>query len=199
MTYSWLLFDADGTLFDYDQAEATALEQAFIQVGTAFEPAHLNAYREINTRVWREFEAGRITAERLRLRRFELLFETLGRSLTPAEFSPVYLRHLARASQLIEGAREIVPALCAKYRLALITNGLRDRLRLVTDMHPPSPPAALHYHLEHVFLGPGLQTAETQIVMPDEPVSDHLPLLVRLHWALPLVTQHRGPHHERLC
>jgi 2-haloacid dehalogenase len=126
MTYSWLLFDADGTLFDYDQAEATALQQAFAEVGTTFEPAHLNAYREINTRVWREFEAGRITAERLRLQRFELLFETLGRSLTPAEFSPVYLRHLARASQLIEGAREIVPALCAKYRLALITNGLRD-------------------------------------------------------------------------
>src|SRR5262245_38816153 len=126
MTYSWLLFDADGTLFDYDQAEATALEQAFAEVGTTFEPAHLNVYREINTRVWSEFEAGRITAERLRLQRFELLFETLGRSLIPAEFSPVYLRHLARASQLIEGAREIVPALCAKYRLALITNGLRD-------------------------------------------------------------------------
>jgi FMN phosphatase YigB (HAD superfamily) len=126
MTYTWLLFDADGTLFDYDQAEATALEQAFAEFGTAFEPALLNAYREINTRVWREFEAGRITAERLRLQRFELLFETLGRSLAPAEFSPVYLRHLARASHLIDGAREIVPALCAKYRLALITNGLRD-------------------------------------------------------------------------
>jgi DNA-binding XRE family transcriptional regulator len=50
MTYTWLLFDADGTLFDYDQAEATVLEQAFAEVGTTFEPAHLNAYREINTR-----------------------------------------------------------------------------------------------------------------------------------------------------
>ncbi len=29
MTYTWLLFDADGTLFDYDRAEATALEQDF--------------------------------------------------------------------------------------------------------------------------------------------------------------------------
>ena len=26
--YKWLLFDADGTLFDYDRAERVALEQA---------------------------------------------------------------------------------------------------------------------------------------------------------------------------
>ena len=42
MTYTWLLFDADGTLFDYDRAEATALEQAFAEVGTVFEPTYLN-------------------------------------------------------------------------------------------------------------------------------------------------------------
>src|SRR4030095_124285 len=75
---------------------------------------------------WREFEDGRITAERLRLRRFELLFETLRQPLAPAAFSPAYLRHLARATHPIEGAREVVPALYAKYRLALITNGLSD-------------------------------------------------------------------------
>jgi 2-haloacid dehalogenase len=126
MTYTWLLSDADGTLFDYDRAEATALEQAFAEVGAEFEPSCLHTYREINARVWREFENGHITAERLRLRRFEMLFEALRQPLTPATFSRVYLRHLARASHLIEGAREVVPALCAKYRLALITNGLRD-------------------------------------------------------------------------
>ena len=126
MTYTWLLFDADGTLFDYDRAEATALEQAFAEVGTAFEPACLSTYREINARIWREFEDGQITAERLRLGRFEFLFEALRLPLAPAAFSTIYLRHLARASHLIEGAREIVPALRAKYRLALITNGLRD-------------------------------------------------------------------------
>jgi 2-haloacid dehalogenase len=126
MAYTWLLFDADGTLFDYDRAEATALEQAFAEVGTVFEPTCLSTYREINARIWREFENGRINAEQLRLRRFELLFEALGQPLVPAEFSRVYLRHLARASHLIDGAQEVIPALCAKYRLALITNGLRD-------------------------------------------------------------------------
>jgi HAD superfamily hydrolase (TIGR01549 family) len=124
--YTWLLFDADRTLFDYDRAEGTALEHAFGQLGVAFEPACLDLYREINMRVWRQFENGQITAEQLRLRRFELLFEALSQPLAPAEFSRIYLRHLARGSHLIDGASEVVPALCAKYRLALITNGLRD-------------------------------------------------------------------------
>jgi endonuclease/exonuclease/phosphatase family metal-dependent hydrolase len=83
--------------------------------------------------------------------------------------------------------------------LDIITSGLRDRLRLVTDMYSPSPPEALHYRREHALVGPGLQAVETQVVMPDEPVSAHLPLLVRLRWALPLLTQNRRPHHEHLC
>jgi len=96
-------------------------------------------------------------------------------------------------------ARVAGPGVSQDRTLDIITSGLRDRLRLVTDRHPPSSPAALHYHWEHALIGPGLQTAETQVVMPDEPVSDHLPLLVRLRWALPLVTQNRRPHHEHLC
>jgi endonuclease/exonuclease/phosphatase family metal-dependent hydrolase len=83
--------------------------------------------------------------------------------------------------------------------LDIITSGLRDRLRMVTETHAPPPPEALHYRREHALVGPGLQTVETQVVMPDEPVSDHLPLLVRLRWALPLIPQNRRPHHEHLC
>jgi hypothetical protein len=96
-------------------------------------------------------------------------------------------------------ARPDGPAVSQDRTLDIITSGLRDRLRMVTDMHPPSPVAAPDYRREHALIGPGLQTVETQIVMLDEPVSDHLPLVVRLRWALPLVTQNRSPHHEHLC
>jgi FMN phosphatase YigB (HAD superfamily) len=41
--YQWLLFDADGTLFDYDRAESAALKQAFRMIGAAFDPAYLTA------------------------------------------------------------------------------------------------------------------------------------------------------------
>ena len=120
-----------------------------------------------------------------------------------------FVRHVATPhcvlmGALNSGASEVTarpddPAVSQDRTLDMITSGLRDRLRMVTEMHPPSPPEPLHHRREHALLGPGLQTVETQVVMPDEPVSDHLPLLVRLRWALPLIPQNRRPHHEHLC
>ena len=120
-----------------------------------------------------------------------------------------FVRHVATPNCVLMGAFNSVasevttrpdsPAVSQDRTLDIIASGLRDRLRLVTEMHPPSPPEPRHYRRAHALIGPGLQTVETQVVMPDEPVSDHLPLLVRLRWALPLVTQNRRPHHEHLC
>ena len=54
--YDWLLFDADGTLFDYDRAESTALAQSFQEAGLPFGPAALAAYRAINRDLWQALE-----------------------------------------------------------------------------------------------------------------------------------------------
>jgi 2-haloacid dehalogenase len=124
--YKWLLFDADGTLFDYDRAEATALKKTFEEVGPGFEPAYATAYRRINGEIWLEFERGRISQEKLRARRFELLFEAMGIECDAGAFSGRYLRNLAAASQLIEGAEEIVKKLHGKAGLMIMTNGLKD-------------------------------------------------------------------------
>jgi len=43
MKYKWLLFDADGTLFDYDKAEASTLARTFEQFGHKFNTAYLKA------------------------------------------------------------------------------------------------------------------------------------------------------------
>ena len=124
--YKWLLFDADDTLFDYGKAEVGALRKTFEQAGAKFEPEYLPAYQQINQQIWREFEQGRISAEALRVKRFELLFEAIGVSMDPELFSVRYLPNLATQSELTEGALKVVQALHSKYRLAIITNGLRD-------------------------------------------------------------------------
>ena len=120
-----------------------------------------------------------------------------------------FVRHVVTPNCVLMGALNSVasevtarpagPAVNQDGILHMITSGLRDRLRLVTAMHALSPPEALHYRREHALVGPGLQTVETQVVIPDEPVSDHLPLFVRLRWALPRSPQNRRPHHEHLC
>ena len=124
--YRWLLFDADDTLFDYGQAEAGALRLTFEQLGVRFDPAYLPVYQRINRQIWQDFEQGKISAEALRTRRFELLFEAIGVTIDAERFSAAYLPNLATQSELTEGALEVVRALHGKYRLAIITNGLRD-------------------------------------------------------------------------
>lgn len=124
--YPWLLFDADDTLFDYGRAEAEAIRGAFDAHGVAFEDQWLSAYQAVNSRTWRALEEGRVTPARLRVQRFEELFAELGLSLDPVAFSAIYLARLAMQAQLIDGALEVVDALRADHRLAIITNGLSD-------------------------------------------------------------------------
>lgn len=126
MRYQWFLFDADGTLFDYDRAEATALRLAFEEAGDRFEADYVEAYRQINADIWWEFEQGRITQRMLRTRRFEQLFESIQVEADPVPFSASYLGHLAAQTDLIEGAEEVIRALHGRAHLALITNGLTE-------------------------------------------------------------------------
>jgi 2-haloacid dehalogenase len=126
MSYTWFLLDADGTLFDYDRAEATALQRTFEHMGQPFEPGFVELYRRINGQIWLEFEQGKISQARLRTLRFEMLFQAIGVDLSPGAFSPRYLQNLAQGTDLIDGAEEVIRALHGRIGLMLITNGLQD-------------------------------------------------------------------------
>lgn len=124
--YPWLLFDADDTLFDYRLAEASAIAAAFAGHGIEVRDDWLAAYQEVNARAWRALEQGTITQARLRVQRFEELFEVLQLELDPSAFSRAYLAQLAKQAHLVEGALEVVEVLRPVHRLAIITNGLAD-------------------------------------------------------------------------
>ncbi len=124
--YTWLLFDADGTLLDYDASEDSALRTAAASFGLETTSEIREAYREINAALWRELEKGEISSERLRVLRFERLAEYLGVKLDAERFSGVYLEELARSGFMIEGAREMLEDLPKQISKAIITNGIRD-------------------------------------------------------------------------
>ena len=77
MNYKWLLFDLDGTLFDYDSAEKNALEMTFQAHHQNFSDEYLDTYRTINKKIWTEFENGLITQEEIKAERFKILADTL--------------------------------------------------------------------------------------------------------------------------
>ena len=134
--YQWLLFDADGTLFDYERAEPAAFRQAFERLGISFQPDFLVTYRGINQALWQSVEKGELSPSVVKLRRFEQLLEVIKVSCSATDFSGHYLQCLAACSQLIEDAETVIQALAGRYRLAILTNGLKEvqrgRLELST-------------------------------------------------------------------
>lgn len=123
--YQWLLFDADGTLFDFDRSQAIALEQVFSLSGVPFQPGYLVTYQQISRTLWEALERGEITPAHLKVRRFELLLAAIGIDHPPTAFSDRYLGCLATRAELIADAVEVVEALRGKYRMAILTNGLQ--------------------------------------------------------------------------
>jgi len=124
--YKWLLFDADGTLLDYEQSEKHSLEQAFKQAGIEMQTPHLESYQKINAFLWSELEKGKITSKRLRVKRFELLLDEMNLNADAEMFSKTYLDALGQTGFLISGALEILNKLHGTYKLAIITNGIKE-------------------------------------------------------------------------
>jgi 2-haloacid dehalogenase len=123
--YPWLWFDADGTLFDYDSAEAAALRNTFHSLTLPFEDAYLDVYRKINQGLWQALERQEITQAILRLRRFELLREAIQVSSSPEQMSSTYLEQLSICSELMDGAYDVLQTLYGKSHIAIVTNGLQ--------------------------------------------------------------------------
>lgn len=125
MRYEIILFDADDTLFDFKKSEREAFKNAMLEFDIAYdENYHLRIYHDINTAIWREFEEGLITQEKLKVERFRRLLNKIDAGFDENAFAESYATHLSNASFLYDGVIELVESLHKKYRLSIVTNGL---------------------------------------------------------------------------
>jgi 2-haloacid dehalogenase len=154
MPYTWLLFDADDTLFDYPLAEGKALHSTFEHFGQVYRSEYLRIYQVFNRQVWAEFERGETTAAELRLKRFRLLFNEIDLPLNPPDFSQRYLENLAQASDLFPQAAEVMKALSDRYHIALVTNGLKEVQR------PRLERSAIRPSIEKIFISEEMGAAK---------------------------------------
>lgn len=132
--YTWLLFDADGTLFAYEGAEEEALQKVFAHYQLPFDNAAAEAYKRINQAMWRRLEGQTITLLELRWKRFAELFSELEIVQDAVEFSKTYLHYLGHSAHLIPDTLEVLDQLRGRFRMAIITNGINEvqhsRIRL---------------------------------------------------------------------
>ncbi len=134
--YSWLCFDADGTLFDFNYAEKIALKNAFLSLSLDYQDQHLDVYQGINHQLWQALEKREITSELLKVRRFELLLEALQMAGSANHMSDAYIEHLGNCAEMIDGAYDVIDTLHKTSRLAIVTNGLQkvQRNRLARSL-----------------------------------------------------------------
>ena len=159
--YKWLLFDADHTLFDFDAAAANALRNTFATFGYEFLPEYEAVYQTINTQIWKAFERGEISSKRLRIERFERLFDALNLVADAAKLSIRYGQLLGEGTQLLDGAEALLAWLNGRYQLALITNGLKDVQR----------PRLAHSTIGHYF-NPVIISDEVGVAKPNGRIFD---------------------------
>ena len=134
--YDVVLFDADNTLFDFDAAEAQALDLTLAEYGYPVDDKSWNCYLAVNRDLWARFDRGEVKREWLVVERFAALQRALGGHHAPAEMNTFYLSRLAEAGCLLPGAEELCRALVPSCTLAIVTNGVASAQRGRFDRSP---------------------------------------------------------------
>ena len=107
--YDVILFDADRTLFDFDQSQRLALGEVYRANGIAETEENLRTYVHLNDQLWARFDKGEISLEELEYVRFRSFTEALGRN-----------------SILLPGAEALCKALAPYCQQYIVTNGIKE-------------------------------------------------------------------------
>jgi YjjG family noncanonical pyrimidine nucleotidase len=139
--YTFLLADADNTLFDFPTGERLALKETFAAYGLPADEATLLTYHHINEALWRQLERGEVSPAKLRVQRFAELLDVLGLSeaRNAAEIAEFFIDALGRQAILLPGAEEAVRRWAARVPVVIVTNGIASVQRARIARSPIAP------------------------------------------------------------
>ena len=163
--YQWLIFDADGTLFDFRLGETTALQQTTRNHDVTYSSDLHDAYSAISAVLWKQFELGEVSLMRLRVERFERLFTELGIDLHAESFNLDFMEALGQQRQLLPGAEAIVQSLSSRFRLLLATNGI------AVVQRPRFAGSSIRRYFEDVVISDEIGVAKPQTGFMEEAFS----------------------------
>lgn len=122
--YKTILFDADGTLFDFDKAETFALQSALKENSLPCTEEILTDYKRINDSLWALLEQGKVTQAQIKIKRFEQLHERFSFAGNPSDTADSFIKFLSRGVFYLDGAVEILEYFHNKYTMYIVTNGI---------------------------------------------------------------------------
>lgn len=124
--YDIFLFDADNTLYDFDQSRDYALKVILNQFGKDFTPEASHIFEAIGKPLWEKYESNKILEGELQEERMTSFLKAFDIQGDPIEAGAQFLFELGKSSYLIEGALKLCEKIAeAGKKTFIITNGLR--------------------------------------------------------------------------
>lgn len=123
--YSIILWDVDGTLLDFEAAEAAAIRTLFksFKLGECTD-AMIGRYSQINKKYWKRMELGEIEKPEVLVGRFREFLS--GEGIDPSYAEPLNKEYQVRLGDTIvycDHGREILISLKGKVKQYAVTNG----------------------------------------------------------------------------
>lgn len=125
MKYKTLLFDADGTLLDFERSEHEAIGETLCRFDLPDSDEIRRTYSLANAEQWRLLEQKLTTKEQLKVDRFRVFCKRVGFDRPAREMAQFYEARLATKNYLLDGALEICETLSQTHDLYIITNGIQ--------------------------------------------------------------------------
>lgn len=125
MAYTFLLFDLDRTLLDFESAEDTALTQMLEDMNFQNIQAFKDYYKPMNQGLWKDLEQKKLTKQELVDSRFAIGFAHFGITVDGAEIALRYQDYISLQGQSFPGAEEMLAELVqVGYQIYGATNGV---------------------------------------------------------------------------
>ncbi len=162
--YSWLIFDADNTLFDYNKAEKIALLKTLDDFEIPYQhDSIIGIYHIINHRLWKQLETGEIKSqEEIKYTRTQQLFKILKVDRNITLFAEDYLFNLSQNGQLLDNALSVIETLAQNHQLLLMTNGM------TMVQKPRFAASPLSHHFKHIIISEEIKHSK-----PSKEIFDH--------------------------
>jgi putative hydrolase of the HAD superfamily len=170
MAYQHILFDLDGTLWDFHQNSKDTLQALFEEHQLAkylncdFE-AYYKSYLLINDHYWALFRESKIDKFELRYGRFNASFKAFNfEHLELAKtINDAYLSMSPYKTKLLEGTLDLLDYLKTKYTLHIVTNGFPE------VQHIKMSNSGLRPYFQELFI-----SEEIGYNKPDKKIFEHI-------------------------
>ncbi len=123
--YDHILFDADGTLWDFTAAENYALKALFEEGGLLVTDEMIGTYHTINHRLWLDLEKGLTTMEKLKVERFFRFYAAYQVDFDAETAAERYIHHLSTSHHIYDDTLQVLEEIEAMgIPMSIITNGI---------------------------------------------------------------------------